>query len=59
MRPFMRKSFYEQNKEAINKLNYEFQGDNLIALAFMVLLGIDTLQREGCEDLLDILNNEK
>jgi hypothetical protein len=52
----MRKTFYEKDKERINKLNFEFQGDNLIALALMILIGIDVLKREGCLELLDNLN---
>lgn len=43
---------YERNKLKINKLNFDFQGDNLIALAKMVLTGHQILRDNKCEDLI-------
>lgn len=43
---------YEQQKKLVNKLNFNFQGDNLIALAKMVLVGNQILKDNKCEELL-------
>ena len=45
---------YSFNKKLINKYNYDFQGDNLIALAKMIIVGRKILQQNKCEELLEI-----
>jgi len=48
---------YQSRKKEINKQNFIFQSDNLIALAKMVVLGLATLKQNGCEELLDIVKS--
>lgn len=50
---------YETNKRKINKLNYDFQSDNLIALAKMILIGHKILRDNKCEDLITSLMHPK
>ena len=50
---------YSFNKKLINKYNYDFQGDNLIALAKMIIVGRKILQQNKCEELLTLMNSNK
>jgi hypothetical protein len=50
---------YETKKKEINKLNYDFQSDNLIALAKMVLVGHQILKQNNCEELLTLIDPNK